>query len=107
MFSLFGKRDLPLVRIEDSVWINQEAKWTALSQDLQKAAENKPTWVIYFFERTFTTLQTILQNLQKPYAWVQSAKNLKDPTKILIFSANEFRHLSSYLKKEFNLPARK
>lgn len=101
MFSFFGKKDLPLVRLDDVIWISQEAKWAALLENLQKSVESKPTWLIYFFERTFNTLQTLLTNLQKPYEWVQSAENLKDTSKIWIFSANEFRHLSSYLKKDF------
>lgn len=101
MFSFFGKKATPLIKLEDIVWANRSIRFTGLLQNIQKTAETKPVFVVYFFEDTQTLLQEVLKVAQKPYRFVSSADDVKDDKHILIFSAKEFIHHSAKLKNLF------
>ncbi|MFN3315609.1 MAG: hypothetical protein ACK40K_02270 [Raineya sp.] len=101
MFSFFGKKTIPLVKLEDIVWVSQNTRFTGLLQKAQKSIETKPVFVVYFFEDTKNTLQEIFKVAQKPYRFVASADDVKDDKHILIFSAKELVYHSAKLKNLF------
>jgi hypothetical protein len=101
MFSLFGKKKLLLVKLQDVVWVSQAARFTALVSHAQKSIETKPVFVVYFFENTQNLLKEVFKVAQKPYRFVASADDVKDDKHILIFSAKEFIYHSAKLKNLF------
>ncbi len=108
MFSFFGKKATPLIRLEDIVWAIRSARFTGLLQNIQKTIELKPVFVIYFFENTLQLLQEVFKVAQKPYRFVKNADDVKDDKHILIFSSKEFLYHSAKLKnlyasKEFEV----
>lgn len=101
MFSFFGKKTTPLIKLEDIVWSNQNTRLAGLLQKAQKSIETKPVFMIYFFENTLQLLQEVFKVAQKPYRFVTSAENVKDDKHILIFSSKEFLYHSAKLKNLF------
>ena len=101
MFSFFGKKTTPLIKLEDVVWTSRTARFTGILQRTQKSAEVKPVFLVYFFEDTHKLLQEVFKVAKQPYRFVQSADDVKDDKHILIFSAKEFVYHSAKLKNLF------
>jgi hypothetical protein len=102
MFSFFGKKpSVPLIKLEDKVWVTASARLTGLLQDAQIQAETKPVLVVYFFERTENTLQEVFKLGQKPYVFVNSSEDLKDNKQIYILSESAFHQYAEKIKNLF------
>ncbi|MCU0436809.1 MAG: hypothetical protein MUC49_02780 [Raineya sp.] len=102
MFSFFSKKpSVPLIKLEDKVWMNTSARLTGLLQDAQIQVETKPVLVVYFFERTENTLQEVFKLGQKPYVFVNTAEDLKDNKQIHILSESAFHQHAEKIKNLF------
>lgn len=108
MFSFFGKKNIPLVKLENIVWATRSTRFTGLLRHVQKSIDVRPVLVVYFFENTLSLLTEAFKFSTKPHRLVKNADDVKDDKCILIFSAKEFLYHSAKLKnllssKEFEV----
>jgi len=102
MFSFFSKKpSVPLIKLEDKVWVSNSARLTGLLQDSQGFAESKPVLIVYFFERTLNTLQEVFKLAQKPYVFVAASEDIKDSKQIHILSESQFHQFGEKIKSLF------
>jgi hypothetical protein len=99
MFSLFKKKEAPLIAAENRIWMNKKVRFAGIYQHFSEAQATQLVILITFFPDTASEIETLVKTSEKSFKKIELTSDLQATENIWLITSENFLTYGEEIKK--------